>query len=338
MITVPFFMVSSGTAARELSLSTTTTLSSDAIDRWHILADMDAGRGDPGVVVVHNKIHVISGFWSPGYNYVYSQVVYDPQLGIWESLMWPPIPRSDFVAVNFEDKIYAIGGWNIDPNYEYGGVVDLNHMYDPETDTWDTTKQPLPIPVSGPGGVVLNDKIYVIGGYIGDQINTNIVQIYDPSSDSWLEGTPMQSARGGFGAVVLNGLIYAIGGQGQSDLNDVEIYDPASDTWSDGPPLPERRLSMAVTVRQGKIYVIGGMENHTAPNAEDSVFVYDPQTNLWSMGTPMPTARYACRAAVVGDNVYVIGGVGELGAGTANEAYESFPSPIYLPLCLSNPN
>jgi N-acetylneuraminic acid mutarotase len=325
-------MVSSATAAREISLSKTITLSDSDFDRWQILPDMAAGRGDPGVVAVNNKIYVINGFCSPGYNYVGSQVVYDPQTATWQYLMSPPVPRSDFVAVNFGGKIYAIGGWNIDPAYPYGGVVDLNHMYDPVANTWITTTKPLPIPVSGAGGVVLNDKIYVIGGYTG-AINTNIVQIYDPASDIWSAGTPMHSARSEFGAVVWNGLIYAIGGQSSIDFNDFEIYDPVSNLWSDGPALPERRKSMAVAVRQGKIYVIGGA-NVGASGVNNTMFVYDPGTNLWSTGDPMPTARHACRTAVISDKIYVIGGEGDLGAGMANEVYGLFPQPMYLPLVM----
>jgi hypothetical protein len=326
VIALSLFMISSTAAAPK-----TISLSNNMMDRWHILADMDEGRGDPGVVVVNEKIHVISGYWSPGYNYVYSQEVYDPLTATWQYLASPPVPRSDFVAVNFRGKIYAIGGWNFDPNYEFDGVVDQNHVYDPQTDTWDTMKQPLPIPVSGAGGVILNDKIHIIGGYTSDLLKTNIVQIYDPISDTWSKGTPMNSVRSELGAVVLNGLIYAIGGQEANNLIDVEIFNPVSNSWTEGPALPERRSSMAVAVRQGKIYVIGGFYNELT-NVKDTMFVYDPETNSWSSGPPMPTARSACRGAVVSDSIYVIGGAGVLGAGEANEVYGSYPSPLYLPL------
>lgn len=152
---VALFYVLSSTAfaANEVSLMKNTALTNADIDRWQVLVNMNAGRGDPGVVAVNNKIHVINGFWSPGYYYVYSQFVYDPQTGSWQEVQYPLVSRSDFVTAYVYNKIYAIGGWNEDPSAGYNGVLDLNHAYDPLTDTWDDTLVPLPTPVSGAGGV-----------------------------------------------------------------------------------------------------------------------------------------------------------------------------------------
>lgn len=178
----------------------------------------------------------------------------------------------------------------------------------------------------------MNDKIYVIGGYGNDKVNIKKVQIYDPTNDSWANGTDMQYPRSGLGTVVLGGKIYAIGGQDPSlSTKDVEIFDPNTNTWSDGPAMPARRTSMAVAVRGGKIYVIGGYADQQLKVAQNTMFVFDPGTNSWSTGDPMPTARYSCRAAVAGDTIYVIGGVGGLDAGKKNEAFGLFPPPTFLP-------
>ncbi|MFC1996728.1 Kelch repeat-containing protein [Chloroflexota bacterium] len=333
VITFSMFVLSSATAAREASIDKNMASSDNATDRWQILADMVRGRGDPGVVVVNDKIHAISGFWSPGYGYVFNQEVYDPISATWQSLSMVPEPRSDFVALNYAGNIYTIGGWrepDPDSGYDDVGVLGFNHMYDPAVDEW-FPKQPLLVPLSGAAGVVLNDKLYIIGGFTRNLQTTNKVQIYDPLNNTWDYGTPMNSARSGFGAVVLDGLIYAIGGQDPDNINDVEIYDPATDLWSAGPALPERRASMAVTVLGGKIYVIGGVENETSA-VKDTMFVFDPDTNLWSTGKPMPTARSNCRAVAISDKIYVIGGVGEMGAGRANEGYGPFPPPVHIPI------
>jgi hypothetical protein len=311
------------TSPEALSLATSDVL------RWHTLSDMHKGRGDPGVAVVNDKIYVISGFWSPGYNYVWNQEVYDPLTSNWTELGAVPVQRSDFVALEYGGLIYTIGGWNVS---DYSGSLDFNHVYNPATDTWDQTKQPLPTAVSGAAGVVLNDKFYTLGGYNSDySTSLSIVQIYDPTSDSWTTGTPMNSIRSEFGAVVINGKIYAVGGQDISDPVDMEIFDPSTNTWSPGPLLPESRSSMGVAIWQGKIVVIGGQIINTS-EAFDTMYLFDPNTSTWSTGDPMPTARWACRAVVINDKIYVVGGAGESGAGYATEAFGLFPPNIYLPL------
>ena len=220
------------------------------------------------------------------------------------------------MSLTLGDKIYAIGGWNLD----LGGVQDYNHMYDPASNTWITLTSMI-TPVSGAGGVVLSDTIYIIGGYDGITA-TKDVQIYDPANDQWSIGTPLSTARSGFGAVVLTGLIYAIGGT--DNINDVEIYNPATHEWNNGTPLPETRYSMAVAERQGKIYAIGGTEIWKSGIAQATTFIYDPALSTWSIGSPMPTARSACDATFISDTIYVLGGEGGPGAGTANEAYADF--------------
>ena len=87
-------------AASQVPLTGATSMNAVANDRWRILADMQTGRGDPGVVALNNKIHVVSGYFSPGFGYSSSQEVYDPQTGIWQYLWGFPIPRSDMVVVN----------------------------------------------------------------------------------------------------------------------------------------------------------------------------------------------------------------------------------------------
>ena len=220
------------------------------------------------------------------------------------------------VAKSVNGKIYAIGGWNLDQ----GGVQGFNHMYDPALGIWITMTSMI-TPVSGARGVVMSDTIYILGGFNGTS-NTRHVQIYNPESDSWSIGTPMNTARSALGAVILNGAIYAIGGT--NDTDDVEIYIPASDQWITGQALPDTRFSMSVVERNGNIYVIGGTENPASDIVTNTMFIYDPTSGLWTTGAPMPTARSTLGADVINDIIYVIGGTGELGAGTANEAYGDF--------------
>lgn len=294
-------------------------------ESWRILADMESGRGNPGVVAAGNKLYVIGGFFSSGFGYPNSWEVYDPAANNWDRYFGLPVTRTDLMAASVGNKIYAIGGFRQDV-----GVIGSNYEYDPPSQTW-ITKTSIITPVSGAGVAVITDTIYIIGGFDGVQ-HLPDVQIFDPASNSWSLGTAMPTGRAELGAVVLNGKIYAIGGvaEGAGTTNLVEVYDPVTDTWSLGPALPESRASAAIGVRDGKIYVAGGTDNWALKTAVNTTFVFDPEANSWSTTTPMPTARWGTKGAVIGDILYVVGGAGESGAGTANEAYPFAPAVTTL--------
>jgi N-acetylneuraminic acid mutarotase len=56
----------------------------------------------------------------------------------WEQKQDMPTLRGASCAVVINNKIYVLGGMNSSfVNYA------VNEVYDPSTDTWDTTKQPL---------------------------------------------------------------------------------------------------------------------------------------------------------------------------------------------------
>ena len=78
---------------------------------------------------------------------------------IWETLMPMPTSRSEVVAVNLEDKIYVIGGF--DQNAKPSNAVEF---YDPKNNSWDMVN-PLPKKLHHVGAASFDQKIYVVGGY-----------------------------------------------------------------------------------------------------------------------------------------------------------------------------
>jgi hypothetical protein len=78
----------------------------------------------------------------------------------------------------------------------------------------------------------VNGKIYVIGGnrYLGSS-GLSVVEVYDPETDTWIEGTEMLNPRTETCATVVNGRIYLIGGSVKSQgspLSVVEEYTPST--------------------------------------------------------------------------------------------------------------
>lgn len=133
--------------------------------------------------------------------------------------------------------------------------------------------------------VTLNNKIYAIGGQTTATAGfTNIVQMYDPTTDKWTAKKPMNYSRSYFGAVVYNGKIYAIGGQNSATtyLNNVEVYDPSADTWTvSSGSMPSAKCGFSTTLipNTSNVYIIGGINGS---NYSNSVYKYDISKNSWS--------------------------------------------------------
>jgi N-acetylneuraminic acid mutarotase len=112
--------------------------------------------------------------------------------------------------------------------------------------------------------VALASKIYALGGRWSGTGELTSVEIYDPATDTWTMGTPMQIARAGFGAAVVGGKIVVVGGEVLSGnnraLTSVEIYDPVSDSWSDGPVLPVGLHGVPAIGIEDTLYLIGGSD------------------------------------------------------------------------------
>ena len=315
-------------------------------DSWAILEPMPTARGDLGVAVVNGKIYAIGGFVSTNEEYnPYSKVneEYDPATNTWTTKKDMPTGRNHFGIAVYKNKIYVIGGC-----HQTLSNTGVNEVYDPATDSWETMS-PMPTPRSTSAHVV-NDKIYLIGGIswlTNTQANiSNLNEIYDPATDTWLYGKPIPTAVSSYASVVIDNKIYVIGGllspQG-AWTNLTQVYDPKTDSWSlrRSPP-----LSANFAIAEATTGVMSPKRIYLFDNSKTQV--YDPEKDVWDNGRSMPTSRFFFAVAVVNDKLYAIGG-SPLGLdiynppihNAENEEYTpsgyipEFPSWTILPLVLA---
>jgi N-acetylneuraminic acid mutarotase len=169
--------------------------------------------------------------------------------------------------------------------------------------------------------VVVNGKIYVMGGVGADNQPIASVEAFDPATNTWSTKASMPTPRALFGAAAVAGTIYAIGGttMGLDKLGVVEAYDPATDTWSRKGDMPTPRNSLSAGAVDGRIYALGGWGldrpeggwesvDLNVAAAFSTVEIYDPETDTWATGAEMPTARAPMTVSVLGDKIYAVGG------------------------------
>jgi N-acetylneuraminic acid mutarotase len=142
--------------------------------------------------------------------------------------------------------------------------------YDPATNTW-RARAPMPTPRNHTFAGAVNGKIYVIGGRVGaafisglTSINVDIIEGYDPATDSWSRSLPrMPTARSAHAGGVYGGRLYVTGGEYQdyrmmATLRSFEAYDPATNTWQTLPSLPVSRHGLAGAVIGNKLHIVRG--------------------------------------------------------------------------------
>lgn len=73
--------------------------------------------------------------------------------------------------------------------------------YDTDNETWDMVA-PIQIARSALSLTPLDGKLYAIGGFDGNNF-LSIVEVYDPRSNTWEQGTPLNSGRSGHASAVI---------------------------------------------------------------------------------------------------------------------------------------
>ncbi|MBI1926641.1 hypothetical protein HYR99_20670 [Candidatus Poribacteria bacterium] len=150
------------------------------------------------------------------------------------------------------------------------GLLGFSGMSFAEEGKW-TRKADMPTARSHLSTSVVNGKIYAIGGYNKNLLQT--VEEYNPATNKWTKRADMPTAREGLSTSVVNGQIYAIGGEllAPGFLSTMELYFPERDRWTKGTDMPTARAKLSTSVVNGVIYAIGG-------------------TDLWPAGAALPTS------------------------------------------------
>jgi hypothetical protein len=258
-----------------------------ATDKWISRKRMPGIRAWFGTAVYGNEIYVIGGAWFLSGSELNDVMVYSPATDTWNTNKTAmPTARSGIEANIVDDKIFVIGGRNSDKTF------DVNEVYDPSIDAWET-KNPIPTPVSSYASAVVDKKIYIIGGFTRDidgiPYRVDFNQIYDVETDSWSLGNPVPVSNGA-NAVATSGVlapkrIYVIGG----GLN--QVYNPATDSWVNAMSIPSaNRLEnfddVNLAVLNDQIYAMGGVfagdESHYSINYQYTPINYIPEFPSWT--------------------------------------------------------
>lgn len=241
-----------------------------ATNTWSIIADMPEALTHSPVVTDGQLIYVLGGFvgdhpgGSTGHVWIYN-----PASNTWSAGPSLPARRGSGGAAIIGRSIHFFGGTlrepgsNVYVDYSDHWVLNLDNL----AGGWQS-RAPLPTKRNHLAGIGLNGKVYAIGGQLAgaeNSTNQNVVEVYDPATDSWSAAAPMPTARGHITSsiAVYNNQIYVIGGSvngGEGGLPSaaVEIYNPATNTWRKATNLPTGVKTPVADIINGRINSTGG--------------------------------------------------------------------------------
>jgi hypothetical protein len=230
-----------------------------ATDTWETKKTLPNARGGLCAEVVDGKIYAIGGtkplesmFDFNGFSSSLNEV-YDIATDTWSSKVPPPSYLDLYGSAVIDKKIYVM------PNS--GSLM----IYDVESNVWSWgARNPAAVVgqvLCATNGEMVPKRLFVIGVSFSlddtvDVIEPNLIQVYDPETDTWTMGTSMPTSRYGMRGAVVDDCLYVIGGVDASSdrkpVNTVEMYIPLghknADLYLNSTSAPNNSLSSTAII------------------------------------------------------------------------------------------
>jgi N-acetylneuraminic acid mutarotase len=259
---------------------------------WKKLSDLPSAITHMNAVLDGRFVWLAGGFKDGYKGYAIAEVwKYDIEKDMFTAA--PPLPerRGGGGLALVGRNLHYIGGLLPDrvTDADTHWILNLNELEKGEADWTEAAK--MPEPRNQFGVLSLNGKIYTIGGQFGHdrgQIDQSRVDVYDPKTNSWTQGTnlpsPHSHAEGS--TFISNGRIFTLGGmtrEGKRRRIDNKIIAQApGNKWAVLGELPKPLSSPAAAIIGDQLILAGGSLNGA-----------DPQPGVWIKKAPQPISMEA---------------------------------------------
>ncbi|XP_017688348.1 PREDICTED: kelch-like protein 42 [Lepidothrix coronata] len=177
--------------------------------------------------------------------------------------------------------------------------------YDEEAQRWLPLANNLPpdlVSVRGYGSAMLDNYLFIVGGYRITSQEISAAHCYNPCLNEWTQLASMNQKRSNFKLLAVNGKLYAIGGQ---SLSNVECYNPENDWWNFVASMPNPLVEFSACECKGKIYVIGG---YTTRDRNMNILQYCPTSDSWTNFELCDVHVRKQQMLSVEETIYLVGG------------------------------
>ena len=243
-----------------------------------------------------------------------------------------PEPRSDYVAGVIGGRLIVAGGtyWTgTKGNWIKKHFTPSTHAFNPESQTWEKLPD-LPVPLGCAGGAVVRDRLFVIGGYTGSEVNRKIFVLEKTASGfAWRSIGEVPFNRVYPRVVAAGASLYAVGGTTEFEPRDPTGTCCSSKTatrsllvldtnhiengWKELAPFPgPLRFYFSAEGDGRAIWMFSGIyqAGPTAPiQTYDEVDRYDIARGRWETAKKLPQVSQATNPpspVFVGDSIVLI--------------------------------
>ena len=189
-------------------------------DLWESRAPMPTKRQHIKGASVNGRIYIIGGLedWE---TVSVKNESYNPENNTWTEMAQIPVPKHNYSAAVIGTRIYIVGGAT-----KSGGDIwkdtDTIECYDTIDDSWETVFT-MPEVRFSPGISVVNECIYIIGGFINGVVSDKVF-VYNPQTNEYYESESLPLRNVFMGSVSIDNRLYVFGGTGGPG-NDWSSYD-----------------------------------------------------------------------------------------------------------------
>jgi len=295
-----------------------------------VVAKLPLGLTSFGAIHCRDHIFIFGGHTGEAHDYaenLQSGVLYGFSLA--EPASWTKFAEDQGVQGNalvaHQDQLYRLGGMravNREGEEHRLTSVDDFDRFDFESRTW-VALQPLPEPRSSFDALVVQNKIYVVGGWIlsqdADPVWCDTAWEFDLSDAeaSWkqLPVPPFKTRAVALGEI--EGKLYVVGGMDSNNrpTRKVHIYCPSEKIWSQGPTLPEggymEGFGSACLSLDGSLI---------ASTYEGKIYVLSPTATEWDEVGKLPVGRFFHRLVRLGSREFAVIGGANMEIGKPQEA------------------
>lgn len=239
--------------------------------------------------------------------------IYNIAKGSWSTSKLS-VARDGLAIGSVGSKVFFAGG------VVSGAASSLVDIYDGSTNTWSTANLSLArfaIGVAAAGTKILfaGGSTYNTGVFNFNEVPSNVVDIYDASTNTWSASTLPQS-KSFCGVASLGNKIVFAGGQTVSGGNltlssEADIFDVSTNSWSTAQIGVARTFIAGASAGNEIIFGGGLISGYFFTNVVD---IYNISTGAWTSDT-LSQARDAASATGAGNLVFIGGGESSAGPG-----------------------
>ena len=264
-----------------------------------------------------------SNFYLLGGRRIEPVSIFNAETETWTKGTKPPLELHHFQGFSYKGNVYVAGAFT--GGFPYETPVKDIYRYDVQQDSWSKEiKMPKGRERGAGGAVVLNDKLYLVGGLTNGHWDGHVkwFDVYDFKTEKWEELPDIPRYRDHFNAVILHDKLYLIAGRKTSgsteqyfDLteNKIDVFDFKTAEWSTlETTLPTERAGNAAIAVGDEIIIAGG-ESNAHKKAHHEVEALNVLTGVWKTYPSLNRGRHGTQLIYYQGELYIASGCGNRG-------------------------